>query len=441
MPGIQVLNFQQRVAMSKPLVKHLLGINRPETAIQRDGIPPVVLFDRVGTIIDLEQAQKQYEESQKHLAGLLAEQAKRRGRRSDGVVDFVLAGLDWNRDKHGKAVKFVGPQLHAWARKNIQFFARNLGSQSRIAVASIHLDEKSPHLHLLTVCANEQRRLGWANVRNSLAGLPPDDVIRNRRDGKSKTRGRRRVNFREVARLIHTRLHEEVSRHFELKRGRILTEIVTRQPIDRAKSVRDLVDEGQRVGFSQGADAQRDVDRKYIEKVDRQAADVAAERDQRERERDESERERARVAENVERLERELRVSVPELHYRNAVSGKQAAEGRAERAERDLTEARMELNDYAVKEREQEEAIDKLKAQLARQAGQKPPLSMRLLPRIPLTRSRRDVEGAAPGTPAAEPEPEPRRGRTQSSPTPTPAPSRPGPYTGSRKDPTHRRGR
>ena len=252
MPGTQVFNFQLRVGMAQPLVRHLIGVDRPETSLPREGMPPVVLFDANGTIIRLGQAEEQYQEAKDHLKKLIDEQAKRRGRKSHGVVNILVAGLDWERDKHGDVVKHVSPTIHQWARESIAFFRKRLGSQSRIAVASIHLDEKSPHLHLLLVCANEQRRLGWGNVRNALAGIAPDDVIRNRRDGKSKMKGRPRANFRATASSVHQRFYQVVSKRFGIDPPVPQKKPVTRREIDREDSFRSRVEEAYNVGISKG---------------------------------------------------------------------------------------------------------------------------------------------------------------------------------------------
>ena len=207
----QVLRFKARPELAGGLVSHIEGHSRPETA-RGNVADPVVVLER-----DRDRVRARAQ------AVLNAKRAARKARRVRGpkpcpAVEFVLAGPpaygspgEWDRDRE-----------RAWAGDAVEWVRDLLGPQSVIAVASLHRDETSPHVHVLAVPVAPDGELGWTNhlkaIGESRCGIPR---------AKQK-RGR-------VHSALQDDFHLRVSSRYGLARGEKGSK-ATHKQIDRMKA-------------------------------------------------------------------------------------------------------------------------------------------------------------------------------------------------------------
>ena len=220
--------------MSSKLVRHLAGEARPWTSLKREDMPKVVALDAAGNPYSNAAAKGMVAESRERLKELRAMRKRSppvRGRKSSGLTDFVIAGPSWGLGMDG---------IKAWARDSVRYVADGLGKGSKIAVATLHLDEAEPHVHILAVVADENDRMGWNRVRDRF------------------NRTKRKLTGRFLMTAIQDGFHSAVSSKYGVERGERGVGKV-HQPIDRDKSVLKRIDqareEGRTAGEKKGRDA------------------------------------------------------------------------------------------------------------------------------------------------------------------------------------------
>ena len=145
-----------------------MGEIRPWNAEGREGLDDVQYFDvRVGGTggrADERLADEVLAAVREYLHAKREERRAKqlRGRPPTGVMQAFAAGPDWSQPQEVR---------DAFARETIQWFQRQLGPNSRVALCAAHNDE-SFHLHLAFVCVDDHGNLGWMKVRDRLADLP-----------------------------------------------------------------------------------------------------------------------------------------------------------------------------------------------------------------------------------------------------------------------------
>ena len=204
-----VIRFQTRPEMGGALHRHITGETRPETAEPRPNLPAVVVYE--DNLAAGREAVTQ--------AAMPA-----RGRRPAPIVDFIVAGpppIDgvnaWARDR-----------VEEWAEAAIVAVKTGLGARSAVTAAALHLDERSPHVHVQAVPVDDRGRLGWAHVRAQWAGLPPTPKGQRRSKAEAAT----------AAARILDRVHEVAGAPFGLERGEAGGRRRHRA-VDRVKGARD----------------------------------------------------------------------------------------------------------------------------------------------------------------------------------------------------------
>lgn len=254
----QSFRFEIRSSLATPLINHILAVDRPDTAADREGVPPAVLVGPGGVQILMDGARKHLASVEQDLEVLLREQARRPGPKSSGIVELHVGGLDWDRDRDGKPI--YNQRIANYTGDVYRFFEKNLGPESRIATAAVHLDEVAPHVHILAVCANAERRLGWTNVSHMVAGveaLPKRDRRGRRRGGLPGARGGKGSppHFSSITTQIHVRLYKEVSQFYGIAPpdlSRPYQERTRHKPIDRSKAFPARLKEERQIGQSEG---------------------------------------------------------------------------------------------------------------------------------------------------------------------------------------------
>ena len=116
-------------------------------------------------------------------------------------------------------------------RDAVQFVLRRGGPGTRIVRAVVHQDETSPHLHLVTVLADEKQRLGWNRVKQGFAREPG---------------ARGNVAGKKIFSAVQDRFHEEVASRYGLQRGGAsggASGPRKREPINREDGIDARVDE------------------------------------------------------------------------------------------------------------------------------------------------------------------------------------------------------
>lgn len=168
----QVLRIETRDRLDAALVSHVRGTSRPDHA---DGPPPSVLSDRVDA-------------ARKTIARLTS--TPRRGRPPKHAVDVLFAGPPrreaddaWEQDR-----------VAEWAAASVRWLEGLF--PDRIAVAALHVDEASPHVHALLIPETDDGRLSWRSLVQTATG-----------------------KRRDIYRNLQDRYHAEVAERFGLERG------------------------------------------------------------------------------------------------------------------------------------------------------------------------------------------------------------------------------
>lgn len=130
-----------------------------------------------------------------------------RGRPPSGVFEFAAGGIRSDTK---------GPERIAWATATVKWLEEGLGPGSTIALAVLHNDETTPHIHVMAMVADENCKLGFTRVRDRLAGRPTKDHW-------------------DCGEALQDAYHENVSKHFGITRGE-RGAWKKRKEVDRAKA-------------------------------------------------------------------------------------------------------------------------------------------------------------------------------------------------------------
>lgn len=313
---VQFFKIKVRSALATPLIEHIQGIRRPETAVARKDIPPQKLLDpdTRDYLADLNRLNVLVEDAREELtASRAAVRAKRSaGRRSTGVAGFTVGGPDWTMGMDA---------IDSWAKETLGFIVDGLGPRSRVAVASLHLDEARPHLHVLAMVADRNGKLGMKAAR---WGFIPKE--------KHAT-----IQWNQTYTAILDEYHEQVSSRYDIGRGKT-DRVGKARPLDRTKAIASRTKADVQLGF---ANAVRELRGDYQKLVD--AADRVAEQRV-----GEARRQKA-AAEEVERTAREreeqaaAQLAAAAQREQDAAAAVAAAQQREKAAAQDRIDTRAVL--------------------------------------------------------------------------------------------------
>ena len=210
--GKQWFRAKARKSLRGNLGKHIMGEIRPVTAgLDSDDEvakkAPQVWLDSEGPI-EKSHAAWNLEKAIDRLDFVRKLEVNHgRGRPTPGVFEFVAGGIRSDTE---------GPERVAWATATVKWLEEGLGSGSTIALAVLHNDETTPHIHVMALVADENSKLGFTRVRDRLAGRPTKDHW-------------------DCGEALQDAYHENVSKHFNIERGERGTR-KKRKEVDRAKA-------------------------------------------------------------------------------------------------------------------------------------------------------------------------------------------------------------
>ena len=141
------------------VARHAAGMVRPENSLQRSGLPKTENLLDEPTRRAMIRAYLQFQ----------PELSKpRRGAKPMQTVELLLAGPPAFEAPDAWSIE----EIREWARESLNYIRRLL-PDCAIAVAELHLDENSPHIHIILVPmvrdASGKLRLGVKAVRKALA--------------------------------------------------------------------------------------------------------------------------------------------------------------------------------------------------------------------------------------------------------------------------------
>lgn len=253
MAEFQRFNIKSIGGLSGSLVKHLKGEIRPWNAASRvgEGFADMRFYHGVdGRPCSSTSADEEHAEWRNIL--LEARERRRRsgamGRPPTGVVQAFVAGPTFDDP----------PEMRdAFVRETILWIRKKCGPNTGVAVACVHNDEQSWHLHLAIVCINRQNELGWMKVRHDLAEVRPEDLPK---------KGREKVFLS----LLQSAFHRNVASKFGLDRGHDYVATGVSNPrkyeknVDRAKS---LLNRGHEKGLVEGVETTRKQAQGWVDKA------------------------------------------------------------------------------------------------------------------------------------------------------------------------------
>ena len=123
------------------------------------------------------------------------------GRPARPAVELVMAGPP----PYGSPEEWGEDVVRLWAQHSVEWARELLGPESVVALAVLHRDETSPHVHVLAVPVDSGGVLGWERVKNE-AGA---------RMGGSGRKAKRGVRYSQMQDHYHARVGEP----FTLRRG------------------------------------------------------------------------------------------------------------------------------------------------------------------------------------------------------------------------------
>ena len=207
----QVFRTEPRSSLNGALVDHLQGRSRPTTARVRDDGASVVLLDAQGDPASEAWADQMLRDARAWAAACerrRREKAKRKGGRPPKLFrDAFFAGP--RTSDRAVAMKF--------AKDCVQWINDVYGRGSRMATASVHLDEAVLHVHASHAVADPEGLPGWSAVE------------RSSRVGAGRLKGR------DFLSALQDDFHSEVGQRYGLGRGEVGGK-ARHEPIDRAKS-------------------------------------------------------------------------------------------------------------------------------------------------------------------------------------------------------------
>ena len=290
----QVLRRKKRATLEGGEGSHIDGRTRPDTALARANLDPVVLLGDDGGRVTADEQEVRWCSALEHLRDLRTQ--RHRGRPAAPVMDFFVGGLppfadreawhQWIPDaqelSRADLNRRQGDVAEAYFGDVVRWLRRCAGPGSRIATAAVHHDEAAPHLHAMMVTADERGRLGWNKVAPGFvdAGAPP-------------------ISDRRFLSAVQSKFHADIAGPFGLERG-ATDSSGEGAPIDRVMGAAARLQE-----------EQQEADRARADLAEREAAMV--------RERGEQ----VALAEKVAKLTAERRAWDAELaEWRAAASGK-----------------------------------------------------------------------------------------------------------------------
>ena len=313
----QVVRIETRDRLADAKYRHYVGLIRPAT--RRDVEPAVHVFAD-----DMASARE---------ALALEAFRRRRGRHGKPAkecVDFVFAGPP----QYGTPEEWSPEKELQWATDTVEWARDVLGPESVIAVAALHRDETSPHVHLLAIPVADGK-LGWCRVRDqAMSRIAP-------KRGKKYSRIQDDFQLRVAAR-------------YGLARGTVGSK-ATHQAIDRQRAAEHAARiaaadaERTRAQAEQAAQDVIDAGQLQADTIHERALfDAAQDRERRAREDEQRAQEEERLA-AVHAQERE-RVRTAHRHANKVIEGTRSSARRAVLA-----------SDGRV--REAEEKVDRLTAE------------------------------------------------------------------------------
>ena len=256
--GIQTCNVQSYDS-GGGILTHALGHSRPETAQAREGVPAVVVLERNA-------------QPEKAIRDALAARPSKRGRKPKATTGWILGGLDSWADQAGagRTPAETEAQTRAWAADALAWWKRTF-PHSVVLAAGLHLDESTPHMHVVAVMRDSRRRVGMEAALPEGAGRP------------GYTSGGKIIRYplHERAKMmtaLHDSYHEAVGRQHGMERGenrRRGRRGEFRRPSEKIARAQRGQEEAERA-----IQAERERLERRALQVDRDLAAAAAEREQ-----------------------------------------------------------------------------------------------------------------------------------------------------------------
>ena len=209
--GIQFVHFTPRPTLDIGLIKHIQGKKRPDTALEM--LRPAIHVG--GDPVAAREVLK---------LALLARKGVP-GPKPNHCIDMMFTGAPPHLDPEA----WSDEKMMAWAEDCYRWACDVLGPNSAIVAADIHMDEKSPHLHILAIPVDSTGRLSWKGVATEAAEL----------------RGLKKDGYGKRYRLLQDHFHANVGITHGLARGRVGGR-VKQKKIDRAIGLQATVDRKQR---------------------------------------------------------------------------------------------------------------------------------------------------------------------------------------------------
>ena len=265
----QVLRFEARKdAPGGALTAHILGFARPPNAAPRDGLPAVQVL-----VFDVRAARAA-------AAAALAARGKRRGRKPARSVDFLIAGPPPGDGPDAWPLE----RVDAWARDSLAWIRAAL-PDAPIACAALHLDERSPHVHVQIVPIvqeGERQVLGFEGVKRALAAAGP-----------ALAPGVRPPKGRHLLSRVQDAYQHAVGRRYGLDRGKVgsVARHIAVNPIEGARRRASDIEAAARVRASQAARQRIEAAEKRTAQIVRDGEAAAQRRDAAEQARDAVQRE------------------------------------------------------------------------------------------------------------------------------------------------------
>ena len=197
--GIQTCNVRS-YGSGGGILTHALGHSRPETAKARAGVPAVVVLEENAS-------------PEKAIQDALEARPSKRGPKPKATTGWVLGGLDSWADQatRGRTPAETEAEVRAWAAEALAWWKRTF-PRSVVLAASLHLDETSPHMHVVGVMRDSRGRVGMK------AALPEGARRPGYGPGGKPIRYARRERAGMMT-AIHDSYQEEVGLKYGMERG------------------------------------------------------------------------------------------------------------------------------------------------------------------------------------------------------------------------------
>lgn len=199
----QVVRFEGRARLDTNLLLHIAGEGknaRPDYA--RPNRPPVILID------NRDGARKRLKE----LNGLRGGR-RNRGQQPHHAIDAIFCGPP----PYASPDAWDEERINEWAQASLDWL-RETFPNCTIALAALHTDEASPHLHAVMIPESQDHRLAWKRVQREAVGdrkgIPYHHLQNFYYDQVAKGFGLERGE------IGSDRKHKKVSREIGLERSR-----------------------------------------------------------------------------------------------------------------------------------------------------------------------------------------------------------------------------